>query len=96
MLDYKHAIRIDFDGFLNRIKINASTDNMLQVRFIPLKNEQTLMLFDDGTMVTHRGKKMIILHDGCILNFDNRRNFAMTYAEPKTILQQNVKSAYIH
>ena len=94
LIENKHAIRIDSKGFLKRITIRNTKNNTLQLGFMRVKDEHNLMLMNDGTIISQNGEKMIILHDGYVLNFKNRCDFAMSYITPKNIIQQNFTTTH--
>ena len=84
-LDEHHNILLGADGQINEFDFKDADDKVIRTKFNhQADKEQSSISFADGTDILFSATDVTIVHNGKVLNFDNRKEFAMTYGTSPT------------
>ncbi len=90
LLEYKHRAYIDTIGRLKEFNFKKADGQIVKTMFKQTKTGSSV-LFADGTCIAWHGKDVEISHNGKVLNYDTRQEFAASY-DSFRVLPSIVKS----
>lgn len=94
LIDYRHSLTLDSFGKIKELKFKKQDGEFLRARFAS-DTKGIMVVFPDKTIIYQSGPRIKIYHNGTILNFNNRREFANTYAAPQNMALQTIPAAKV-
>ena len=91
LLDHRHRTSIDAAGRLSEFRFKNNENIIKQTSFRRTKDGVRSILFADGTLIMLEKNGFSISHNGRILSYENRREFATSYDEITPIPPQFFK-----